>query len=132
MTNDITLTGIWDGLYSYTQSGQLESTFTAVLFQSGAGLSGTIHETMRRRHARDVAASAFVEGSVDGLRVSFSKTYDGSGGQTHMVVYDGRFSGDEIEGSWTIPSVAGNSGRFLMIRGSKAEVGTEVGILAKA
>lgn len=122
------LTGIWDGLYSYAGVlTQPESTFTAVLFQSGGMLSGTIHETMRRRVVGDVAASAFVDGRVDGTVVTFSKTYDGSGGQTHVVNYDGRLAGDEIDGTWSIAVQGGVvTGRFLMIRGRRAETQTEV------
>lgn len=126
---DDDLTGVWDGLYSYSRTGQLESSFTAILFQTGDALSGTVHETMRRLLGKDVAASALLEGTVEGRRVGFAKTYDGSGGQTHTVVYDGRLSGDEIEGVWTIPTAPGNTGRFLMIRGRKVESGVETGIL---
>ncbi len=132
MTTDQTdLTGVWDGLYSYTQAGELESTFTAILFQTGDALSGTVHETMRRRFFRSVATRATLEGGVDGLRVNFAKTYDGSGGQSHTVIYDGRLSGDEIEGVWRIPSAPDNTGRFLMIRGRKAETRSEAQILER-
>lgn len=124
------LTGIWDGLYSYTRSGELESTFTAVLFQTGSHLSGAIHETMRRRRG-NVAANAELEGSVEGKHVAFIKHYDGTGGQQHSVVYEGNLSGDEIEGIWTIPSPPGNTGRFLMIRGRKVENRAEKSVLEK-
>lgn len=128
--SEIDLTGVWDGLYSYTRSGELESTFTAVLFQTGGRLSGAIHETMRRRRG-DVPANADVEGSVSGTVVSFAKHYDGTGGQQHTVMYEGRLSGDEIEGIWSIPSAPGNEGRFLMIRGRKAETRLKKEILEK-
>lgn len=124
------LTGVWDGLYSYTRSGELESTFTAVLFQTGGRLSGAIHETMRRRRG-DIAANAEVEGVVAGSHVAFAKHYDGTGGVQHTVAYEGRLSGDEIEGTWTIPAAPGNAGRFLMIRGRKAETGAEKSVLEK-
>jgi hypothetical protein len=50
----------------------------------------------------------------------FTKRYDGSGGWYHGVAYDGTLNGErtEIEGQWTIGSAA--SGRFLMIRSSRA------------
>lgn len=117
---DSDLTGVWDGLYSYTHTGELESTFTAVLFQTGGRLSGAIHETMRRRRG-DIAANAEVDGVVEGTTVAFAKHYDGTGGVQHTVAYEGRLSGDEIEGVWSIPSAPANTGRFLMIRGRKAE-----------
>lgn len=130
-TRENDLTGVWDGLYSYTLSAQLESCFTAVLLQTGGGFSGMIHETMRR-HMGDVAANAAVEGMLDGKAVRFTKAYDGSGGQSHSVLYEGRLSGDEIEGVWSVPQDGRrNTGRFLMIRGRKAETGAETGILEK-
>ncbi len=131
MKGETDLTGVWDGLYSYTRGGELESTFTAVLFQTVSRLSGAIHETMRRRRG-DIAANAEVDGAVEGTAVNFAKHYDGTGGVQHTVAYEGRLSGDEIEGIWSIPSAPGNTGRFLMIRGRKAENRAEKGVLEKA
>ncbi len=133
MTRDENLTGVWDGLYSYTRTAQPESPFTAVLFDAGGHLSGTIHETMRRRSAPDVAANASVDGRSDGRRVTFAKTYDGSGGQGHTVSYEGWRNGDEIDGTWTIAATGGSlTGRFLMIRGRKTTSGVHTGILERA
>ncbi|MCC6920603.1 MAG: hypothetical protein IT548_15505 [Alphaproteobacteria bacterium] len=113
------LTGVWDGLYRYPAGIRTpESTFTAVLFDGGGALSGTIHETMKLG-AHDIPASAFLEGRVAGRTVTFLKTYDGSGGQSHSVSYDGTLgdNGDEIEGEWRIHADFGvMTGRFVMIR----------------
>lgn len=59
---------------------------------------------------------ASLEGRGDAVSVRFTKTYDGTGGWSHAVAYDGRLSADatEIEGRWTIRQEI--SGRFLMMR----------------
>ncbi len=123
MTDETTLTGIWDGLYSYTRTGQPENPFTAVLFDTGGQLSGTIHETLKFVTGGAAEASAYVDGAADAGFVSFTKTYDGTSGQSHAVNYQGSLSSDgaEIDGTWTIRSGSGLvTGRFLMIRGRRA------------
>ena len=61
-----------------------------------------------------------------------SLTYDGSGGRTHTIRYDGTLSedGGEIEGRWIIQ--ANWAGRFLMIRSGRAVPAEKVAALAKA
>ena len=128
MTDDTTLTGVWNGLYSYSNAVQPESPFTAVLFDTAGRLSGTIHETMMLTGGRSTEASAFVDGTASATHVAFSKTYDGTNGQTHTVTYDGRLSGDagEIEGTWQVRTTWGLlTGRFLMIRARRAAQGAE-------
>lgn len=119
MTEDANLTGVWDGLYRYPAGIRTpESAFTAVMFDSGGSLSGTIHETMKLG-THDIPASAFLEGRIEGASVTFLKTYDGTGGQSHSVSYDGTLGadGNEIEGQWRIHADFGvMTGRFLMIR----------------
>jgi hypothetical protein len=135
MTDTATLTGVWDGLYSYSRTGQPESPFTAILFDSTGTLSGTIHETMKFRGGQQIAAGAFVDGTVSGNRIVFTKTYDGANGQSHTVAYDGTLSGDrgEIDGTWTIRSAFGPvTGRFLMIRARRAAETVKKRIAAKA
>lgn len=116
---ETSLTGVWDGLYRYPARIRTpESAFTAVLFDVGGALSGTIHETMKLG-THDIPASAFLEGTVAGSLVTFLKTYDGTGGQTHSVSYQGTLGADanEIEGQWRIHADFGvMTGRFLMIR----------------
>ena len=103
-----TLTGVWQGLYS--QTGE-QTPFTATLMELGPHLSGTTHEVVR-----DEELFATVEGRREGQAVRFVKTYDGSGGRTHSIRYEGRLSADgtEIEGRWTVSERW--SGTFLMIR----------------
>ena len=113
--NSETLTGVWHGLYSYP--GFAEPVyFVATLIQSGGSISGTIHEAEIGENGAPLTLYAGVSGSIDKPNVDFAKTYDGTGGWSHTVIYSGLLSGDdsEIEGTWTIRDVW--SGRFLMIR----------------
>ena len=134
MSGDSTLNGVWDGLYSYSRTAHPESPFTAVLFASGGHLSGTIHETMRFPGGAATDANAFLEGSAGDGRIVFTKTYDGTGGQTHSVAYDGRLSADggEIDGVWSIRTDWGlATGRFLMVRARRATKATDARIAEK-
>lgn len=108
------LTGVWHGLYSYTDIGSVY--FVATLIQSGAWLSGSTHEAEFGDDGSPLTLFAELEGMRDGLRLRFDKTYDGTGGWSHSVAYEGLISPDatEIEGNWTIGQEV--SGRFLMIR----------------
>lgn len=104
-------------------AGYPQSPFTAVIFEGSGLIAGTIHEAMKLPYGQSQQANAALEGTVDGSRVHFVKTYDGTGGQHHAVTYDGQLNGDrsEIEGQWHIRSPYGaGSGRFLMIRARRA------------
>lgn len=112
---DTSLTGVWHGLYTYPGYGQ-PVYFVATLIDSGGSLSGTTHESEIGELGAPLTLYAGIAGSIQGASVVFTKTYDGSGGWTHQVAYDGMLNGErtEIEGRWTIRAKA--SGRFLMIR----------------
>jgi hypothetical protein len=109
------LTGIWQGLYHYP-SADAPVSFTATLIESGAWLSGSIHETAQDEWGDWREVFATLLGKRGGQAVSFTKTYDGTNGWTHAVAYEGVLSDDatEIAGQWSIPKVW--SGKFLMIR----------------
>ncbi|WP_165188010.1 hypothetical protein [Caulobacter soli] len=109
------LTGIWQGLYSYPQALAPVS-FTATLLESGAWLSGSIHEIAREHDGAPVEVYATLLGGRDGRGVQFTKTYDGTNGWVHAVAYDGALNDDatEIEGRWSVPGAW--AGKFLMIR----------------
>lgn len=114
------LTGIWNGLYSYPK--HLEPVFfVATLIAHGGRFSGTTHEAPIGRNGAPLTLFAIIDGELAGHQVNFKKTYDGSGGWSHSVMYSGDLSADrnEIEGEWTFPSQW--SGRFLMIRGTGAD-----------
>lgn len=109
------LTGMWRGLFSYPRLWE-PNPFVAILVQSGTGISGTTHEPCQIGPMRGRILYATLVGARDGTAVSFVKTYDGSGGWAHAVMYDGRLSsdGNEIGGRWHVPDMW--SGRFLMLR----------------
>jgi hypothetical protein len=119
--NRLSLTGLWNGLFSYPR--RYDSTqFVAILIQSGTSFSGTTHEPCVSRQIAGGVMYATLQGQRNGTAVTFIKTYDGTGGWTHSVKYEGTLSDDgtEIEGRWRIPRVW--SGKFLMVRsGAKEE-----------
>jgi hypothetical protein len=109
------LTGIWQGLYSYPQT-RAPVSFTATLLESGAWLSGSVHETTQDEWGDWFEACSTLLGKRAQSAVTFTKTYDGLCGWNHSVSYEGVVSVDatEIEGRWSIPGTL--SGRFLMMR----------------
>ena len=111
-TGGANLTGIWNGLYTYS-NGQSVS-FVATLIDGGGSLTGTTHETDSRSGA---TLCASVVGTHSDGAVSFTKTYDRPGTRyRNPVLYRGALSSDgtEIEGRWTIRWLV--AGKFLMIR----------------
>jgi hypothetical protein len=114
------LTGVWHGIYTYLAEPEMpESHFIATIIDTGAHLSGTIHETMNTYRRGAVPANASLTGRHDGTSVSFVKAYDGTGNLRHSVAYAGQISADrlEVEGEWRIDSIYGvYRGRFIMIR----------------
>lgn len=115
-TSAASLTGIWQGIYSYND-GRDDAPFVATLLDLGGAISGTTHEPCPTGASSSGLAFAEISGRREGSAVIFSKTYDGTSGLDHTVLYEGTLSSDavEIEGTWTIPG--GSVGRFMMIRG---------------
>ncbi|CAN5321626.1 hypothetical protein BH11PSE2_BH11PSE2_01060 [soil metagenome] len=113
-TGNLNLTGVWQGLYTYPWGD--EEGFVATLIHTGGTISGSTHEKDGLGMATSPVLYALVEGHCEAEMVTFRKTYDGTGGWTHSVFYDGALSSDgaEIEGRWHIPG--DSDGRFLMIR----------------
>lgn len=118
--SELSLTGLWNGLFSYPRRYDPTS-FIAILIQSGSTVSGTVHEPPRITRIPGGVLFATLQGERAGADVTFLKTYDGTGGWTHSVAYEGVLSGDgtEIEGRWRIPG--GWSGKFLMVRSGEKE-----------
>jgi len=111
------LTGVWQGIYSYSRGGLPTVAFTATLIEAGRSLSGSVHEQCMMKGE---ALFFSVSGSRQGTAVNFVKTYLGTSPYYRTIVYDGTVNGDatEIEGRWTIPGDW--SGRFLMTRSGDA------------
>jgi hypothetical protein len=125
------LTGVWQGFFSYPRAlGPVQ--FTATLIETQSALSGTTHEPCDVGPHKGETLFAVLSGHRDGSSVVFDKTYDGSGGRTHTIRYDGTISDDggEIEGRWMIR--ANWAGRFLMIRSGRTVPAEKVKALAKA
>jgi hypothetical protein len=86
--NGLSLTGLWNGLFSYPRRYDPTS-FVAILIESGTSFSGTTHEPCAIGQIPGGVSYATLEGQRDGMAIAFIKTYDGSGGRTHSVGYEG-------------------------------------------
>jgi hypothetical protein len=106
------LTGQWVGVYL---SGDQSTSFTATMFHDGQSLIGSTVEGNSFGDPTAAFLLADLSGSVRGNRVTFDKTYNGVGGQTHTVRYSGTVSRDgrRIVGTWTLAAL---SGSFEMVR----------------
>ena len=118
--NGLSLTGLWHGLFSYPRRFDPTS-FVAILIESRASFSGTTHEPCTTREIPGGVLYATLRGERAGAAVAFTKAYDGTGGWTHSVAYDGVFNSDgsEIEGRWRVRD--NWSGKFLMVRARAEE-----------
>ena len=127
------LTGVWDGLYSYP--GVFEPVaFTATLLQAGDSVTGTTHEVADMGSA----AGRLIHAALDGRRLSdhvvFLKTYDDLAPDNEynaQVIYEGVISDDDLEisGSWRIVNVW--SGKFLMVRAGRKAVAARQAAFAR-
>jgi hypothetical protein len=129
-TDSANLTGVWQGLYSYDWGD--DEGFVATLLHTGTMIYGSTHENDTRGWSDTPVLFALIEGRCDAAQVSFRKTYDGSGGWSHTVQYDGVLAPDgaEIQGTWFIPGEA--TGRFLMIRQDRVRQASQTLANAKA
>ncbi|MDX2237562.1 MAG: hypothetical protein NW203_08350 [Hyphomonadaceae bacterium] len=109
----VNLTGAWRGVYA--GDGNANTEFTATMSSLGSRLSGAMVEPNTFGSGDVAFLLSTITGQIDGSSVVFLKTYDGSGGQSHTVRYEGRISanGRRIAGTWT---TGGVSGPFEMVR----------------
>ena len=108
--NTESLTGVWQGFFSYPRAlGPVQ--FTATLIETGSWITGTTHEPCDIGEHQGETLYATLSGSRDGTSVTFDKTYDGSGGRTHTIHYEGMLSEDgiEVEGRWIISRILGRA-----------------------
>jgi hypothetical protein len=108
----VSLAGIslWSGQYAYS-SGQPPVPFTLTLNTAADGsFTGFTTEPATFGNGTSKALTADVQGSVNGNRIYFRKTYDGSGGQNHAVEYNGVVSADghTLSGSWKLDALTGS------------------------
>lgn len=102
------LTGVWSGYYGY--DGQPDRVpFQAKLSAAGATFAGTTIEPNTFGEPSTMFLTANVVGQSANGVVSFVKTYDGTGGQSHSVSYRGTLSanGQCVSGTWTIDAAKG-------------------------
>jgi hypothetical protein len=111
-TSNAGLSGQWQGSYGYTDSRPAVSFIMEATFTDG-GLSGSISEPNTFGTPGVAFLHAYVQGSIDGDVIQFTKTYDGTGGQNHSVQYNGVIdrSNHRITGTWRIQ---GSGGQFTM------------------
>ena len=99
------LLGMWNGFYGYNEmrvrNVPFKLTITSV---DGSGFTGMISEPATFGDGSSRFLFARVRGSVRGNRVEFVKTYDGTGGQTHSVRYEGvlEVGAVRLKGGWVI------------------------------
>jgi hypothetical protein len=114
------VTGTWAGTYFYADDGSGPRPpvyFFADLVLDHGVLTGHIVEPNTFGDDAEAELRANVLGTIneDGI-VAFRKTYDGTAGISHVVLYEGRLDDDRttIEGRWTVGS--GTQGQFIMSR----------------
>ncbi len=115
-TEQLNLSGHWQGQYTYVSRPKQPVPFSANLNESGSWLDGLIEEVGTAGEAKDRPITASVQGRRTGRTVTWIKLYHCNFRYYDAVQYAGEISADgqEIEGRWTIH---GNStGRFLMLR----------------
>jgi hypothetical protein len=115
------LTGIWTGEYRYPGTmSQRPVTFTVFLFQDGERVTALIKEPNSFGDNTSPWLHATADGRYDkeSKTLSFTKSYDGTGGVSHDVVYKGHLSSgatETVSGTWDI---SGLQGTFTMKRKS--------------
>lgn len=108
------LGGVWQGFY--WGGGNTQTSFQVTLRDDpGPGVSGTILETNSFGDKTSAFLLSSFQGEVSGEAVTWVKTYDGTGGQAHSVIYSGRLASPRrIVGTWTLDSGVG--GEFEIVR----------------
>jgi hypothetical protein len=102
----------WVGAYGY-EDGRDPVYFNMSITKNGKVLTGHIVETQTfGSKSADNTLRANVIGSVDGRVVTFTKTYDGTGGQRHSVTYRGTLVNEGessfMFGTWHLGSDVGS------------------------
>ena len=102
------LSGVWVGYYGYDGGVPEEVEFQMKLTPIGQNFNATTVEINTFGDRNTWFLTANVVGSVGpagGIR--FTKTYDGTGGQTHSVQYEGVLRDRCITGRWAIAAAGG-------------------------
>lgn len=94
-------TTTWKGSYGYID-GRAPVPFTLTLTTKGKEISGRIIEPATFGDGSSDKLIANIGGTSSVYEVVFTKTYDGTGGQTHSVSYRGAFDGKTMYGLWQV------------------------------
>lgn len=109
-------TTTWKGSYAYVD-GRPPVHFTLTLTTKGKAISGRIVEEATFGDGSSDKLVADISGTAFGYEVKFNKTYDGTGGQSHTVVYRGALDGVAMYGFWQVGGQ--DVGAWHAVRSSK-------------
>jgi hypothetical protein len=114
------LSGVWEGTYGYASGSEgTPVSFSAHLCVHDGAISGKTVEpaTFGDKSADELKAN--ISGRYENGEFHFRKTYDGTGGVNHTVMYDGKLDGTSLTGQWDIN---GGKGPFeLRLRKNSAQ-----------
>jgi hypothetical protein len=99
----------WQGAYAYADK-RAPVPFTLQLQQNQNSISGRTTEPATFGNHSSPNLYANIVGNVSGSNISFTKTYDGTGGVSHSVAYSGTLSADgrSMSGTWRVGTAAGS------------------------
>ena len=106
------LAKLWHGRYFYSKSsGRVSVVFELKITSIHDGkFTGRTTEPATFGTKPCTFLYANVKGDVDGDKIAFTKTYDGTCGQTHSVSYSGIMrNSHKIEGNWTVSPTFGGT-----------------------
>ena len=101
----------WQGNYYYTAGNRhAHVPFTMHLQIDGQTISGRTTEPATFGDGSSAELYADISGRISGTALTFTKTYDGTGGVNHSVQYLGTISanGARMSGSWNIGDFGGS------------------------
>jgi hypothetical protein len=106
--------GVWKGGYIAADGGDANF-FDVELTQSGSTVTGTAIETNVFGDGDVLFLTSRLSGTVTSDKITFVKTYDGSGGVSHSVTYYGQMdaTGRRVQGRY---DAGGVQGSFEMAR----------------
>jgi hypothetical protein len=111
------ISGTWRGNYSYTTGNQPPVNFTVSFGANGCSGRSEEPNTFGNKSAPKLFAnfSCSDPALLPGQLITINKTYDGTGGVSHSVIYTGTVSADlrTISGRWAVSTARGN---FTMSR----------------
>ncbi len=111
-----TLSGSWSGVYRFPRDVWPEVVFNVQIEEVEGAFTGALQEPNVYGFTPGGVITSDIEGVRTGQAVVFTKFYDGSGGMTHAVRYEGAADAGlaRIDGTWSIPRDW--SGTFFMVR----------------